>query len=1518
MRTPRLVSLSVLFGVGFALLFASHTEGAGPDAYGYLTINTTEPGGPAYQFIFLNNDPLARQVVSQPGGAEVDDRSSASPPASGGIGSAVPLGAPFPFYGHYYTQLVPAVNGYLSTDPGDLGQHYANDSPLPVPVPAGSGGGARIYPLHDDLIFYAAGDLAHPGGGNGGIWYRYFPTSPHPHNTSVGVSVFQWDNVWIRGTGTGLFDFEVLLFDNGDILFQYGLSTDDKGAGATVGIQDEAGAIGLQYSANEARSIPPLPYPLGGTWAVLIDSPDIFVDTLVDDPSPPSATSLREAISLVPENATIFFDPGTTSIQGDYAIQAASEFDLGTGRHYTINASMLLEGRVKLVAGGSHRLARVGPGSEITVESVLFFGGNAAGAPGPDQTGGGILNEGDLTLIDCEFRDCRAETDGGGILNAAGATLTTGRCRFHRCTAGTGRGGGVHNAGSAALFESSTAFCEAATEGGGIFNSGQISLTNSSSFHSHAGSGGGIHNTNIANLTNCSFGLNTASVAGGGGFSAGGALLSLSNCSVAFNTAAGGGGIRSLGSLALENSLIAENLASDGNHDVWGIISPSTGRNLIGRSTGATGIGPLDLRDVWAQIGMPSDFGGGTESIPLLTGSPAIDGGVSSFPEAFDQRGFPRIVDGNGFADTDEIDIGAYEAGPEVMVNTDNDASTPSDGVTSLREAIAMVPDGGRIRFATGMAGVELPLDDELVVLGKNLVIDASDLSSAPKLDGRGLHRILRVEDGANVAIRNLLLTNGWVNSGAGNGGGIACLGSTLTLENTTLTGNGGSGSGGGVYSNDSSRLSLFGVSITGNRAGAGLGGGVFNSVGDLFALHTTISGNSCTGGGGLYNYIWFDQEATIEQSTIGENISDGSGGGCHSSNGRLNLVRCTVSANRSTLGQGGGIWSYPDDLTTTCLRDSIVAGNHGDDLRADGTNSFLSGGSNLIGTGNAGSAFVEPGDLAGLDPKLAPLGYYGGGTWTMPPLAGSPAIDGGAVRLDEPATDQRGFPRVAGSAPDIGAAEVGPLRVVDTKADVVDAGDGVLSLREAVAASTEPASRIQFDPAVFAGPAEANTIVLNPAAGVIGFANGSLMMDATNLPAPVRVSGDDQTRLFSFASAQASLHGMELWRSHDSAVYCGYADVTVDRCLFYQNQANKVIMFPGLDHNHGGAIRGTHSRICLVASEFDSNYAEEFGGAVYTDGELVCSECDFHDNEAIKGGAVYLEEPDASGFFDASTFSGHSGDAIHNNGGQVSARNCTFTGNHTALVTLMGLNTEPNATLAHCTIVENLAFGITGDVVVLKDCIVSNNPTDLGISVSIPLPNNNLIGSDPMLAPLGDYGGPTPTMLPLPGSPVIDGATSSAEPIDQRGLARFLPRDIGATEYQGDADFGILWDRDWDGDGTGYGAELALGTDPDTPDAGDPANPRFAWSGSGGPGITFGLNEAASGYTAWVVRRSTDLVTFEEIYRLDGPSLTQSFAPDVVSELTPLFSPDRISVFDQNPPSPRAFYRFEAQRVDP
>ena len=100
-----------------------------------------------------------------------------------------------------------------------------------------------------------------------------------------------------------------------------------------------------------------------------------------------------------------------------------------------------------------------------------------------------------------------------------------------------------------------------------------------------------------------------------------------------------------------------------------------------------------------------------------------------------------------------------------------------------------------------------------------------------------------------------------------------------LTLQDTTVSGGMASGDavaaadGGGVFNYGT--LTLTDSTISGNSA-AGSGGGVL-SRGPLTLTHSTISGNSARSGGGVQNYYTF----TLTDSTISGNSASDRAAAC-------------------------------------------------------------------------------------------------------------------------------------------------------------------------------------------------------------------------------------------------------------------------------------------------------------------------------------------------------------------------------------------------------------------------------------------------------------------------------------------------------------------------------------------------------------------------------------------------------------------------------------------------------------
>lgn len=104
-------------------------------------------------------------------------------------------------------------------------------------------------------------------------------------------------------------------------------------------------------------------------------------------------------------------------------------------------------------------------------------------------------------------------------------------------------------------------------------------------------------------------------------------------------------------------------------------------------------------------------------------------------------------------------------------------------------------------------------------------------------------------------------------------------------------------------------------------------------------------------------------------------------------------------------------------------------------------SNSIVAGNSASSGPDISGPLQDQFGNnLVGGNPMLAPLANYGGRTKTMPPLPGSPVIEGSLLLATTPTTDQIGHSRPSGPLPDIGAVEAFPFSSI-TLIDIDDDG---------------------------------------------------------------------------------------------------------------------------------------------------------------------------------------------------------------------------------------------------------------------------------------------------------------------------------------------------------------------------------------------------------------------------------------------------------------------------------------------
>jgi hypothetical protein len=188
----------------------------------------------------------------------------------------------------------------------------------------------------------------------------------------------------------------------------------------------------------------------------------------------------------------------------------------------------------------------------------------------------------------------------------------------------------------------------------------------------------------------------------------------------------------------------------------------------------------------------------------------------------------------------------------DLLVSNNNDT-----GPGSLRQAIVdnnAAAGGNNILFSNIVTGT-ITLTSGQLVISKNLTIVGPG-ANVLAVSGNYASRVFHVTSNAvTVNISGLTITNGAVSG--------------------SFPGN----MGGGIW-NDHSTLNLSNCVVSGNNGGVGSGGGIFNdgSVSSKSAIlritDCTISGNSCTnGGGGIYNFG--DQgiaELVVSGSTISGN----------------------------------------------------------------------------------------------------------------------------------------------------------------------------------------------------------------------------------------------------------------------------------------------------------------------------------------------------------------------------------------------------------------------------------------------------------------------------------------------------------------------------------------------------------------------------------------------------------------------------------------------------------------------
>ncbi|MGH8099812.1 MAG: choice-of-anchor Q domain-containing protein [Chthoniobacterales bacterium] len=255
-----------------------------------------------------------------------------------------------------------------------------------------------------------------------------------------------------------------------------------------------------------------------------------------------------------------------------------------------------------------------------------------------------------VTISGLTIRNGHDDTTGGGIDNQAGATLAITNSTLGSNSAGSVgnpavAGGGIFNNGTLTIVNSTFSANTAggiSGAGGGIFNGGTLTISNSTFSGNTASKGGGVYHANAAStvtITNSTFSGNSALSYGGACFNGG--TMQITNSTLSGNSAITAGGILVFGPLQIGNTVLNSG-DSGATIDSFGEVTViSLGNNLSSDDARGHLTGPGDQINTDPVLGPLQDNGGPSFTHALLPGSPAIDTGNPN-TLARDQRYYLR------------------------------------------------------------------------------------------------------------------------------------------------------------------------------------------------------------------------------------------------------------------------------------------------------------------------------------------------------------------------------------------------------------------------------------------------------------------------------------------------------------------------------------------------------------------------------------------------------------------------------------------------------------------------------------------------------------------------------------------------------------------------------------------------------------------------------------------------------------------------------------------------------------
>lgn len=431
------------------------------------------------------------------------------------------------------------------------------------------------------------------------------------------------------------------------------------------------------------------------------------------------------------DTVTTLADSGAGSLPATLAASSAGDtivFSNGLTGTITLASTLTINNNVTIQGPGASLLT-VSGNNAVTVFTVnsgaqlLLFGltianGNTTGP------GGGISNNGTLTVTNSSFNDNSTAGNAGGAINNSGTLVVSASSFIGNSSSlgDTGVGGAIDNGGTLTV-DDSTFSANFSNNGGAICNEG-----------------------GTATIRNSTFSANSSGFAGGGAiFGFGGAVTATNNIFVG-NSGRVGAVVANTATVNLSDNVFFNNLDAGGTEDDCAFCTSNTQA--------------VDADPMLAPL---SNYGGPVQTMLPLPGSAAISAGSAALlPMGLttDQRGFPRTTS-YSIAGTPTVcvDAGAVQTNYQSVQFT----NVPSSGSYNGAVGIA-VPNPALVVSLTendqSIGGVPITL---LFSGASNTVTGLGPATTASRM-GASFSNLIITTAGNNTLSVNLPITGVGVN----------------------------------------------------------------------------------------------------------------------------------------------------------------------------------------------------------------------------------------------------------------------------------------------------------------------------------------------------------------------------------------------------------------------------------------------------------------------------------------------------------------------------------------------------------------------------------------------------------------------------------------------------------------------------------------------------------------------------------------------------------------------------------